>query len=369
MWAIVAPARRDHHDQEIIALQPRKAFPFLRLPAELRNAIYRLVFLSPTDKKIEGEFTFEDTIEVQRSAELTGQFLSTCRQVYLEGRTILYGENTFSLLVISNHLIARQGWMSYGNINVKPKIDNPNGHAFKAMRRVHVVVDGEQWRFILSRRAIRAFGNFVESLSAVQELRLHFEEATFDIDPRHQIDQTIRDQMGSYLLRYHLRNGFHVDSTPHINVITEWLGHLRNIPHAEVTGMPEDCGNKLAAKWMSSDPPVNNLAAMYKELHGNVAPLEDIKEYFYTAMQAVEDRDWLRFLKVRDVIRRELQEYFNVINDWVHEVDEDMQSGDMEELIGEYDMDEMYNKTNAEDDDIPINYFEDEPEYSPNDLD
>lgn len=58
---------------------------FLDLPAELRNEIYALAFVSPDP------FNFSSPQNFGRSAAL----LCTCRQIHDEGRTILYGENEF----------------------------------------------------------------------------------------------------------------------------------------------------------------------------------------------------------------------------------------------------------------------------------
>lgn len=58
---------------------------FLDLPAEIRNQIYRLAFVS----KEKLDFAYPDNFS--RSSAL----LRTCRQVHEEGRSILYSENTF----------------------------------------------------------------------------------------------------------------------------------------------------------------------------------------------------------------------------------------------------------------------------------
>ncbi|KAI4770040.1 hypothetical protein E4T44_14396, partial [Aureobasidium sp. EXF-8845] len=58
---------------------------FLNLPAEIRNQIYRLAFVS--EEKL--DFAYPNNFS--RSSSL----LQTCRQVHEEGRTILYSENTF----------------------------------------------------------------------------------------------------------------------------------------------------------------------------------------------------------------------------------------------------------------------------------
>jgi hypothetical protein len=58
---------------------------FLDLPAELRNEIYRQVFVS------DDCFNFDSPRNFSRSAA----FLRTCKQVYNEARSILYSENHF----------------------------------------------------------------------------------------------------------------------------------------------------------------------------------------------------------------------------------------------------------------------------------
>ena len=58
---------------------------FLTLPPELRNKVYRLLFIAKKDLV----FYFPDNFC------LSSAFLRTCRQIHEEGRSILYGENTF----------------------------------------------------------------------------------------------------------------------------------------------------------------------------------------------------------------------------------------------------------------------------------
>ncbi|KAF2753715.1 hypothetical protein EJ05DRAFT_169601 [Pseudovirgaria hyperparasitica] len=58
---------------------------FMTLPPELRNKIYRMLFLAKDD------FKFWHPDNFCRSAT----FLSTCKQIHQEGTGILYGENTF----------------------------------------------------------------------------------------------------------------------------------------------------------------------------------------------------------------------------------------------------------------------------------
>jgi len=64
---------------------PAKRAGFLDLPAELRNEIYREVFVA--DSRLD----FAKPTQLSRGAA----FLRTCRQVHEEARSILYSENEF----------------------------------------------------------------------------------------------------------------------------------------------------------------------------------------------------------------------------------------------------------------------------------
>ena len=72
-------------------MRNQKSSPFLRLPPELRNKIYRLVFKRDDSFQIPACKPWGD-----RSLCQSGQFLSTCKMVHNEGCSILYGENSFA---------------------------------------------------------------------------------------------------------------------------------------------------------------------------------------------------------------------------------------------------------------------------------
>ncbi|KAF1979489.1 hypothetical protein BU23DRAFT_98938 [Bimuria novae-zelandiae CBS 107.79] len=67
----------------------KKPIGFTDLPAELRNKVYRHLFV--TDKLLEFPANAEEANRLKRSS----QFLSTCKVVHSEGCSILYGENKF----------------------------------------------------------------------------------------------------------------------------------------------------------------------------------------------------------------------------------------------------------------------------------
>ena len=67
---------------------------FLSLPSELRNQVYRLVFCHADIIR----YTKPDSDD-NGTVKLSGQFLRTCRQIYNEGLSILYGDNTFHIVI------------------------------------------------------------------------------------------------------------------------------------------------------------------------------------------------------------------------------------------------------------------------------
>lgn len=82
---ITASSQRTVEVVPLVEQEPHQYAGFLDLPAELRNEIYRLIFVT------EDVFNFDSPSNFNRTAA----FLRTCKQVHNEGRTILYSENHF----------------------------------------------------------------------------------------------------------------------------------------------------------------------------------------------------------------------------------------------------------------------------------
>lgn len=74
--------------------QPR--FKFLSLPAEIRIEIYRLVLRQSTPVR---PGRSSSSYWPDFPLKLSAQLLRTCRQIHAEGLPILYGENTFSIII------------------------------------------------------------------------------------------------------------------------------------------------------------------------------------------------------------------------------------------------------------------------------
>lgn len=84
-WSLRNIVRGPQKHARIAPAPNRDGTGFLTLPPELLNKVYRLLFIANKDL----DFNFPDNFC------LSSEFLITCRQIHEEGRSILYGGNTF----------------------------------------------------------------------------------------------------------------------------------------------------------------------------------------------------------------------------------------------------------------------------------
>ncbi|KAF2687838.1 hypothetical protein K458DRAFT_295282 [Lentithecium fluviatile CBS 122367] len=80
-------------EPRVTAVMKAKGKGFADLPPELRNKVYRHLFVH--DFKVSFPPGDSDVSLGRRSLCWSAQFLSTCRLVHSEGCSVLYGENTF----------------------------------------------------------------------------------------------------------------------------------------------------------------------------------------------------------------------------------------------------------------------------------
>lgn len=112
---------------------PHRPFPFLHLPGEIRNMIYSLVFIHP--EKLTGR--------PSEKTNLSSQLLRTCQTVYHEGVSVLYGSNTWSVIIYG-------GWVNNITLGMhvtperlrcpRNRGTRPSEVFYKYVRRVHIVV-------------------------------------------------------------------------------------------------------------------------------------------------------------------------------------------------------------------------------------
>ncbi len=72
-----------------------KGFVFTALPAEIRDIIYKLAFVSKKPITI--------GVQLPATRTLSGQLLRTCRTCHQEGSPVLYGKNVFSMIKRYSH--------------------------------------------------------------------------------------------------------------------------------------------------------------------------------------------------------------------------------------------------------------------------
>ncbi|KXT00617.1 hypothetical protein AC578_3140 [Pseudocercospora eumusae] len=178
------PSKRDKLAQATLArLNARstsktsKYAGFLDLPAELRNHIYRTIFV--TTRSV----NFAQADNFSRSAAL----LRTCRQVYEEGRSILYSENTFAI----ERRTQRYGsfweseWQELGFLNVRKFIKSVGSTNIAFIRKLSFMLEdavpclnpamrtNEERRFVHDDDLMSVLRHLGDH-SQLQTLELHF---------------------------------------------------------------------------------------------------------------------------------------------------------------------------------------------------
>jgi len=81
-----------------VEVDTRFIFPFLKLPAEIRNRIYDLVFVS--DDYIGANATLTKAFYHEAAKYRNLAFASACRQIYQESANIFYAKNGFEFFYI-----------------------------------------------------------------------------------------------------------------------------------------------------------------------------------------------------------------------------------------------------------------------------
>jgi hypothetical protein len=192
---------------------------FLDLPAELRNEIYRLVFVA------DHRLSFANPANFSRGAA----FLRTCSQVHAEGRSILYGENEFFF----NRRTSRYGslWEN----------------------------DWHEVGYRSARRFLKSIGPTNTSL--IRQLTLQFEDATPCLNPEtmsHDDRRFVNDKVLMSVLRHLgdygalevLKINFHGRRRVEM-ADRRFLGYLRRIHADEVEFVRFPIGRGVESYWTS----------------------------------------------------------------------------------------------------------------------
>ncbi|MCJ1366143.1 hypothetical protein MMC16_005268 [Acarospora aff. strigata] len=85
-------------DSRLLGADSRLIFPFLKLPPEIRNRIYDLIFVS--DQYIGANGTLTKTFYHEAAKYRNLAFASACRLIYQESANIFYAKNGFEFFYI-----------------------------------------------------------------------------------------------------------------------------------------------------------------------------------------------------------------------------------------------------------------------------
>ncbi|CAK1366783.1 hypothetical protein CB0940_10152 [Cercospora beticola] len=175
----------------------KKYAGFLDLPAELRNDIYRLIFVTEN-----ATINFATPDNFSRSAAL----LRTCRQVYEEGRSILYSENAFAI----ERRTQRYGsfweheWRELGYLNVRKFMKSIGPTNTALIRRISFMLEDAVPCLNPSMRTNeeRRFVHDDDLMSVLRHLGNHAQLQTIDLHfhGRRRVDRT-DDRFLDYMKR------------------------------------------------------------------------------------------------------------------------------------------------------------------------
>lgn len=141
----------------------RPPLGFVDQPAELRLAVYKALFIS------------KDKIDfVAPDLSLSSQFLRTCRTVYLEGASVLYGENKFFFrrdLNCSGPLWTKP-WYETGYRNIRLWLITIGPDMIELLRYIHFAFEDGYPSQTQSRDHIPLFRNPRENIRYVHDAQL-----------------------------------------------------------------------------------------------------------------------------------------------------------------------------------------------------
>jgi hypothetical protein len=320
---------------------------FLSLRDADRNQIYRQLLCHPTP--IRGS-----------DVQLSSQLLRTCRQVYTEGRPILYGENMFKITLTNapgasasgiyhshalDGLYDTEDQEQSGNTSKGKNTQMRHTNPLKSLRMLHIeIVYASLYPLGLLRSAVRTV---VEQLNLVTE-KIHFLQLEY-----HNWEREKEDMLSDYYY-YHEANNRdgegEINDEECVSMLRTWLGLLRNVERVEVTGLPDPDASLLAAKIKvrgnNKSPyfthaarglPLVHLTDLYKALEKHVGGIEYLQEDMREAAWAVEHDDLKMFKACKTAI------FWRVEDRWRDLLNEDVLQGieeDADEEEGETDLED-----------------------------
>ena len=224
---------------------PPPHFPFFRLPTEIRNMIYRLLMVHPTNL----------TGSPLQVTTLSSQLLRTCRAMYREGLHFLYGENTWNVIIYTTRVT---GVATQSVLRKRYPLNNSPRPSYTHVRRVHVIIRHileDQYGWITFKWSI---GYAVEALSQFQNLsmmRLEYQlprgrdTGVWDCDYWQPWDRETYRELDGF--QRELGEGKTFDDFLMVRIGT----CARNVKRVEFgEGPSPECAEFLRKKWQGDEP-------------------------------------------------------------------------------------------------------------------
>jgi hypothetical protein len=273
-------------------------FPFLNLPGELRNKIYRLLLCN---KKTLGTAPGYSDFRYKWSGADPGPhcaILRVNRQLYQEGRSILYGENTFGLRVLQHCGDPRAYFMNRSRFVAKE--DPVLGHVFKNFKSFEIVVEiGASYQFPRVNQAVRSVSRQLAENPELKSLNVYLE--------------------GRVQWRY-------PDRLHTLSNVLESLSLLRNVGCVNFYGVDPEYGQNLKST-MEGNTPLDHLPNMYDALVSYVGQRNCCRTELEEAKEALERFDVAAFKLIRAEIVVKLKWRDGVLFRYLYNHDAGMEGG------------------------------------------
>ena len=285
---------------------------FLSLPPELRIKIYRYLLLSPLPMYRSAWYYHHCnrvSLESPWPFDFSTAVLSVCRQTWIEGGAILYGENVFALR-ISRARFTNNGRLEpfsslwrFSSLEFLIAKTECTGFPIKRIRRIDFMIElGDEFPSRPIKHSIRQLCRFLSESSVPRCLNIILKCEPMDIR--------------------------------HASVL-EPFTLLRNIQTINIPGIPPVYSHYLRNLMLEGSPPLDGLPRLYHELvesAGGFSFTKNTEIVLQDALEMMERGDSEGFL----VLRNKIFDLYHLIEGFLNEanVKERIQCEDIEDEEG-----------------------------------
>ncbi|KAK4450441.1 hypothetical protein QBC34DRAFT_460849 [Podospora aff. communis PSN243] len=289
---------------------------FLSIPGELRNKIYRILFIYS-----------KPTSSGRRRGNIrhSGQLIRTCKQVYNESLSILYGERTFGVTISNIHGPHVGGLLidkvlddvMFNTRHCKEFRQKHRQAVLPHIRRLHIDIE---YTYAHRLRTIRHdVRNIVHRLQQDDIRPLDFLELNCKLDYEDQCNANYRtEEWDSYI------TDIDGDETECCAMLRTWFGSLRNVKEVVINGLPDKDAEILRRRLQTRtkdeegsvlpEAPEMALAAMYAALEKHAEGIPACAEDLEKALSAAEGDQVEDFRTRKNAIQESLKKHWEAIN-------------------------------------------------------